>query len=103
MAEPIDIYIGEDKIVMLDLLKNPETDAYDNAMTGLTFELRDSGGVLLTSGSLSYVAASNGRYTGTIADTIGLAEGETYWLWIKQTNGNVHRRVECVAKYHGET
>lgn len=101
----LDLYIGEDRIVILDGVKDPVSGSYDNSLTGLTFELRDDSpaNTLIVSGSLAYVAASNGKYTANMTSDVPLIEGATYWLWIIHADRNVYRRVECIASYHDET
>lgn len=95
------ISIGSDNIVRLDRLKNASTDAYVNTAT-VTFTLKDaSGAVLQGPTTMSYVAASNGRYDGIIEDTLSLPENASYTVEITATLGTtvLFRKISCIAKY----
>lgn len=58
-------------------------------------------------GTLSYVAASNGNYLGVIESTVSalLAAGTLYYIWLTFVQGayNDLRRVEAYAQYRGES
>lgn len=105
------LFIGQPNVVMIGDpvdgggLTNPVTNAYDNSMTGLTWELWDNFGNQITSGSMSYVASSNGMYTGTIPASVTkkLNEEGVYIVWIKQTSDDVLRRIEYEAQFAGAT
>src|SRR5882672_6065861 len=60
------ISIGSDNIVRLDALTNASSGASINNAT-VTYTLKDSSGtIVLSNQTMTYVAASNGRYEGTI-------------------------------------
>jgi hypothetical protein len=63
--------INSDNLIRLDGLTNASSGAYINNAT-VTYALLDNTGATVTSGSLSSVAASNGRYEGTVIYTTRL-------------------------------
>lgn len=81
------------------------TGAYVNDAT-VTFALKDAAGNAVSgaSGSLSYVADSDGRYEGVLESTVSLIIGATYYLEITAvaSGANGFRRIECVAAYQDE-
>lgn len=105
MATPAQtLYINADNLIRYDRARLASTDAYVNAGTS-TWTLRDAALASLATGSLAYVASTNGRWHGAIdkTDTDTLTEGETYYVDITLDNGSGaedFRRVECVAAYH---
>ena len=116
MAEILTIYVGDPRNVTLDLLKNDITGAYVNDAT-VVAEIRSqttagaSEDDTITSGTrigsqftLTYVAASNGKYRGTFpaSDAAGLVSGSLYWLWVT-ASGYTLRRLARIAGYRGET
>jgi hypothetical protein len=78
--------INSDNLVRLDGLTNASSAAYINNAT-VTYALLDNTGATVTSGSLSYVAASNGRYEGTVAYTISLTLNAFYTLQVTAIGG----------------
>jgi hypothetical protein len=77
-----ELNIGNDNGVELDRLydKFGAVFGYDNAAT-VSYVLRTDytpAGTALASGSLSYVAATNGRYRGIIPYSTSLADGTEY-------------------------
>lgn len=105
-VSPSKLTIGDDVLVRLDKAKLASDGSYVNSGSG-TWELFDTDGTTsLASGSLSYVASSNGRWHGTIPSTIteDLAEGSIYKLTITFTNGlgaDAYRVIYYEAGYHG--
>lgn len=93
--------IGSDNLVRLDALTNASSGAYVNSAT-VAYVLKDSAGsVVVSSTAMSYVASSDGRYEGTIQDSVALAENALYTIEITATSGStvLFRRVPCIAKY----
>ncbi len=93
--------IGSDNLVRLDSLTNASSGAYVNNATA-TFTLRDqSGTALITNSAMAYVAASNGRYEGTIPYTQSLTLNAYYTIEITATGGGftIFRKLSCIAKY----
>lgn len=100
------IYIGSDHTITLEGLTG--NGVYLNAAT-VTYALKTSAGTTVTNGtgSLTYTAASNGDYTGTIESTVTstLTDGALYRLEITITESpyNDFRRLDLWATYRGET
>jgi hypothetical protein len=97
------ISIGSDNMVRLDVLTNASTGAYVNTAT-TTFNLLDTNGnTLLANQSMPYIAASNGRYEGTIpnATTVTMTPNALYTVTITATAGTIvlFRKLSCIAKY----
>ncbi len=92
--------INSDNLVRLDGLTNASSGAYINNAT-VTFVLLDSNGATVTSGNLTFVAASNGRYEGTISHTVSLTLNAFYTLQITSVGGGfqIYRQCQCIAKY----
>jgi hypothetical protein len=92
--------INSDNLVRLDGLTNASTGAYINNAT-VTYALLDPTGATLASGTLSFVAASNGRYEGTINHTVSLTLNAFYTLQISAVGGGfqIYRQCQCIAKY----
>lgn len=106
MSSPEPIYIGCDHNVTLTGMRDAATGAYLNTGTA-TWTLKDASGTQISTGSLSYVAASNGNYLGVIESTdqgSGLTELATYYVYIAFTQGNYddERRLTCEARYREE-
>ena len=105
------LYIGEDFRVTLTGLSYT-TDAgavaYLNAAT-VTYALKSAAGAAIAggTGSLSYVAASNGNYaaTGNKAVTLLLSDGALYFLEVTIAEGgrDGFRRLALRALYRGAT
>jgi hypothetical protein len=93
--------INSDNLVRLDGLTNASRGAYINNAT-VTFNLVDaSGAPLINAAGMSFVAASNGRYEGTIPYTTGLTLNAFYTLQITAIGGGfrLYRQIQCIAKY----
>ena len=107
MSSPTQIlYKNEDNLVRLDLAQLASTDAYVNAGTA-TWELKDDDDASLATGTLSYVAASDGRWQGAIDkdDVADVTVGGTYWLEVTIDNGSGaegFRRIQLIAQYHND-
>ncbi len=100
------ISIGSDNIVRLDALTNASSGAYINNAT-VTFTLKDStGAAVLSNQTMSYVAASNGRYEGTIPNgtTATMTQNAQYTIEITATSGALvlFRRLSGIAKYRAD-
>lgn len=105
------LYINSDNLIEIDLLKLVLAGTYVNSGT-VSWELQERDGTLITSGSLTYVTSSTGRWVGVIdkSDVLSVAkggiivEGTSYYLEVTIDNGSGvddFRRIELVAKYHG--
>ena len=80
-----ELLVGNDNSIRVRGLKNTDTGSYMNACTTATWELRtaaDGGGTQVSSGSMAYVAASNGEWLGGIDDAVSLTVGTEYWLTV---------------------
>lgn len=100
------ISIGSDNIVRLDGLTNSSSGAYINSAT-VTYTLKDStGAAVLSNQAMAYVAASNGRYEGTIPNgtTVTMAQNAQYSIEITATSGGsvLFRKLSCIAKYRAD-
>ncbi len=97
------IAIGSDNLVRLDQLQSASTGLYINAAT-VSFVLKDStGAVIQNSTTMAYIAASNGRYEGTIPASVTntLTQNSLYSIEITATylGGTLFRKLSCIAKY----
>ena len=100
-----ELYIGNDNIVEVDSLRNVSTSpiSYINDAT-VTATLYDTSGDEVSGETwpitLSYVGSSNGKYTGTITDTVtsGLSPNKRYRLRI-QANGGAGLQAEWHRNY----
>src|SRR5689334_22964735 len=99
------ISIGSDNLVRLDLLQNASTLAYVNAAT-VTFTLLDSTGAVVGGQqniAMAYIAASKGRYEGTLPASITttLTLNALYTIQITATYLGItlFRKLSCMAKY----
>jgi hypothetical protein len=100
------ISIGSDNIVRLDALTNASSGAYINNAT-VTFSLLDSSGnIILANQTMTYVAASNGRYEGTLPNgtTSTMTQNAQYTIQITATSGALvlFRKLSCIAKYRAD-
>lgn len=97
------VYIGCDHAFTMTGLQD-NTGAYLNAAT-VTYTIYTAAGVAVTNGTgtLSYVAASNGNYAGTIESTVTstLTQGNDYYadVPISQSTLNDFRRYVFIAEY----
>jgi hypothetical protein len=98
------LYIGSDNLVEWDGLYDNVLAAYINDAT-VAFALKPAaGGANVASGSMAYVASSDGLYRGTIEDGTTLTAGTKYALEVTATASGDRvdfRRIEYVAKYRG--
>ena len=97
------LYVGCDNVVEVDELKNELTGSYMNSAT-VTFDVFDSDGVAVSDAaavSMSYVAASNGKYQGVLESAVALVEGNFYTVVVSIVQGNIvdQRRWEALACY----
>src|SRR5579871_4029289 len=95
--------IRSDNLVRLDQLQSASTGQYVNAAT-VSFVLKDTtGAVVQGATAMPYVAASNGRYEGTItaATSATLAQNGQYSIEITATylGATLFRKLSAVAKY----
>ena len=101
------LFIDSDNLVEWDEMMNLATDTYINNAT-VAFTLKTILGVAVsgaTSVTMSYVAASNGKYQGVIESTVDLGDpGTEYDLEITVSSSpEAFRRIRCVAQYKGAT
>lgn len=87
MSSDIRWYITTDNLVVLEGLHNSLDKVYvnDAIITGV---LADKDGTTVTGAesiTFTYLAASNGKYTGNIPDTLSLTEGDMYTLTLTIT------------------
>lgn len=107
MSTATNWYIGNDTVVTYSGMQNGITDAYINGAT-VTASVKDLAGNVVSGGgphTLSYVAASDGVYRGTIDKAISLSAGVTYYLEITATSAGIDdfRRIRIVAAYRETT
>jgi len=102
----VQLGINENNLIEWDEMINPADDTYVNDAT-VTFTLVDSSDVDVPSAiglSMSYVAASDGKYQGTLPKAVAatLTQGAQYSLEVTAT-GTVEgfRKIACKASYHG--
>lgn len=101
-----DIIIGDDFTLRLNGMRDPDAAAGVYLTTAtVTFELFTAAGVSVSSGSLSYTAASNGNYRGVIESTVTdtLTSGGLYYVIFVLVQGayNWTDRLDLVAKPPG--
>lgn len=98
------LFIGADVTITLTGMSGG--GSYLNAATA-TWTLADNSGTTVTTGSLSYVSASNGNYSGVIdaATTGTLTEGAVYTLTVTfaQSGYDDKRRLRLSAAYRQDT
>lgn len=99
------IYIGADHDVLYSGAVPRSGGSYLNTGSG-TWTLKTAAGASVATGTIDYVAASNGNYTGVIAGTsiTGLTEGTTYYVEISFADLTFHdfRRWPVEAAYRSE-
>ena len=77
-------------LVVLDELKDAATGAYINAGATVTADAYDVTAAAVLAGSaitLSYVAASNGKWQATMPSTVALTATGSYLLRVKAISG----------------
>jgi hypothetical protein len=98
------LYVGSDNLVEWDGLLDNLTEEYINDAT-IAFVLKPAaGGSNVASGSLDYVADSDGLYRGTIEEDTSLTVGTKYALEVTATASGDRvdfRRIEYTARYRG--
>ena len=100
------LYKSSDTVIQWDRLKSVRTGEYVSAAT-MTFTIKDRDGAALagaTDVAMSYIAASNGKYQGTLRTAVALAVvGTHYFCEITVTSGadSAFRRIPCVVQYKG--
>jgi len=95
------ISISSSNLVRLDALKDASAGTYVNSAT-VTFTLKDAtGAVVQGPTAMPYIAASNGRYEGTILNSDSLSAEALYSIEITATSGGtvLFRKVSAIAKY----
>lgn len=95
--------IGCDNLVRVDNLTNEVTGSYVNTAT-LAMTVRDSSLAAVTGGTsiaMAYVAGSNGRYHGTVPNTLILTAGAIYYVDVVGSGESldITLRVPCRAAY----
>ena len=84
------VYHQNDNLLEVDLLKNVDTAAYINNAT-VTATLKDASGNNVVGETwpltMSYVAASNGKYRAKLKDTLTLIPGRGYVAEITADGG----------------
>lgn len=104
------LYLESDNNVGVTGVMDERTSAYLNAGT-MTYSISSisTPSVVITSGSCTYVAASNGNYLGvvdaTVMTTLNFSEGCLYYIKYVFVEGNYNRtwRLESVAQYGSDT
>jgi hypothetical protein len=100
---PKTLYIGEDNDVTWPA-KLATTEALLTTGT-VTMVLKDADGnsVTLASGSLTY-NSTLGKWVGVVDEDAALTEDAAYTLEVTGafSGADAFRKIECVAKYHGE-
>lgn len=89
------IYVGNTSIIQLDELANQD-GTYQNDATVTLQSLTDKASGTAVSGvtvplSMSYVAASDGKYQGTIAHGAGLTAGKVYLATVRAVSASGQR------------
>jgi len=96
------IKINADNLIEVDKLRLSADSSYVNDAT-VAWTLEDSEGESVSYGSLAYVASSDGKYQGTIDDSVlaSLTDGATYYLTITATQSTKtgRWRIPLIAKY----
>ena len=86
------IYKDNENLVEIDLLKNAATDEYINDAL-VTATIKDSTGTVVTGDTfpktLSYVAASNGKYQAALSNSLVLIPGRHYTAFITASVGGL--------------
>src|SRR6266851_3644669 len=98
--------ISSDNLVRLDLLTNTSTGAYINN-AAVTFTLKDSTGAVFggqSNVSMTNVSGQNGRYEGTLPNTVALVLDALYTLEVTAVGAGytLFRKLSCKAKYRSD-
>jgi len=98
------IDLSSDTLVEWDGLKNNADDTFINTAT-VSAVLKNSDDTTLGTFSLTYVAASNGKYQGYVTPSMvsGVAACDDLTIEITATNGAFtgFRKIKEVANYRG--
>lgn len=96
------LYIGQDNLIEWRFMLNAATEEYVNDAT-VTFTVKDSDGNTVASGSMSYLAASDGIYQGVVPDDTDLDDGDTYTIEVTGISGTSKglRKFTREAMYQG--
>jgi len=106
MSTPIlPLYLSEDNLIEMDELTDAADGTYVNDAT-MTFSIKDTAEAVLTGANgvtMSYVAASNGKYQGVSPKTVVFTVATTYYLEVTAASSgrDGFRRITCKAQYHG--
>jgi hypothetical protein len=97
------LYLGNDMILELDALKNAVTDAFINNAT-VSVTLTDSAGEDVTGETwpltMSYVAASDGKYRAVLQDTLPLIKNKRYKATVNAVGSGLkgNWEIDVIAK-----
>jgi len=106
MSTPIvPLYLSEDNLIEWDALTDAADGTFVNDAT-MTFTIKDTAEAALTGAngvSMSYVAASDGKYQGVAPSTVTYTDAATYYLEVTAASSgrDGFRRITCKAQYHG--
>jgi hypothetical protein len=101
------VYISSDNLVTVDALTDPIDDSYVNDATVTAKLTSDAAGVTTVVNSsitLTYVAASDGKYQEAMPSTVSLTDGVNYYLFITATSGTQNitiRKIVRAGYYEG--
>ncbi len=89
MANPLVFFRGNDMVVELDALKDAIANTFANAAT-VTFTLFDRADDSIIQGptTMAYVSASDGKYQGTVEDSLSLSIGKNYYIEVDADAGS---------------
>ena len=104
------LHMNEDNLIRFNRVRLESTGAFINSGTG-TWSLKGPTGTELGTGSLAYVASSNGKWHGTINKAVvydvalggTLVDGDECTLEVTFDNGggaDAFRKVDLIATYH---
>ncbi len=85
----VSLFVGNDNWIYVDGLvsKSLSGDTFENSAT-VTAQVKDLSGANIGSAvTLSYIAASNGDYEGTIPDTLAITAGVVYQVEVTADAG----------------
>ncbi len=87
-------YVENDNILELDRLRDIDDDYINDATVTCTSIAPAAGGddILGTPLTLAYVAASSGRYRGTVQDTLDLEADTEYVATVTVTGGGLQAK-----------
>ena len=103
---PVPVYKSAPTLIRLDEVRKGTDETYVNTGLTLTWAIKDSAEATVTNGtgSLTYIAASNGRYEGTIPSNVNLTIGQAGVHLEITVSGTVadFRRIPVDVIYHRE-